>query len=318
MKIAITGAAGYIGQMLLERLAPDPTFKIVALDLKRPEPLPPGVEFAECDVRDPKVARGLEGCDTVVHLAFIVAPIHDNELTYSINVKGSRNVLSACETAGVTKLVVASSVAAYGRLPRTNRLITEDTPRLGDSASYYLHTKRILEEDLDTFEKRNPGVVLTRIRPSILMGPRNNNFAHELGLFPVLPRVPGGVYLPIVHEADVIDAFELAIKKDAPGAFIISLPEPITMEDIARQTGKRMFDIKFETLMRLLNLSYGLHLTEFSPDWLVSGETHWRFDTSRSRDILGWTPRHDLETTFAEMWENIRTRKWWTRILPWT
>lgn len=313
-QIVVTGAAGYIGQMLIERLAGGPGIKrIMAVDVKRPSPLPAGVEFRECDVRSPDLGKNLRGCDTVVHLAFIVADIHDRKLTYDINVNGSRNVFAACEEIGIEKLVAASSIAAYGRQPRENQVIVEETPRIGDSASYYLHTKRILEEDLDTFEQRNPGVIVTRLRPSILFGPKNHNFARELGRFPVLPRVPGGTFVPVVHEEDVVEAFVLAVERDAPGPFIISLPEPITLEEVALKTGKPMFAIQLPTLLRLLALAHRLHLTDFSPDWMVSAETCWRFDISRAREILGWSPKHDLETTFDQMWENIRQNRWWNR-----
>ena len=309
-KIAITGASGYIGQMLVERLAKAPGIKILALDLVKPGRLPPGVEFAPCDVRDPAITRRFQGCDVVVHLAFIVAAIHDREAIYDINTRGSRNVLNACEEAGVGKLVVASSVAAYGRQPRDNRRITEDTPRRGDSASYYLHTKRLLEEDLDLFEKRNPKIVLTRIRPSILLGKNNRNFVHELARFPRVPKVREGLYLPVVHEEDVIDAFELAVMKDAPGPFIISLPEPTSMEDMARALDKDTISMSRAQLLFLSRLGFKLHLTLFSPDWIVSGDTQWRFDISRAKNVLGWEPKHDLPSTIQEMADTIR-KNWW-------
>ncbi|HUT54675.1 MAG TPA: NAD-dependent epimerase/dehydratase family protein [bacterium] len=314
-KIAITGAAGYIGRMLVERLtAKKDVEKIVAVDVVRPVGLPSGVETAEVDVRDPAIVRSFKGMDTVVHLAFIVAAIHDIPKTYDINVNGSRNVLAACEKAGVEKLVAASSVAAYGRQPRDNRLINEDTPLTGDNASYYLHTKRLLEEALDEFEKRNPGVVVTRLRPSILIGPRNNNFAHELGRLLVVPHIREGAYLPVVHEEDVIDAFELALDRDVPGAFIISLPEPIAIEGFAARDRPRV-SVGIETLKKLSRIGYALHLTLLSPDWIVAAEGNWRFDLNRSREVLGWTPKHDLETTVREMLENVQRRPLWKRML---
>ena len=163
MKIAVTGAAGYIGQLLIERLAARPEVdKITAIDLHRPARMPAKVEFHSCDIRDRKLVKLLEGADVIIHLAFIVAPIHDLQATYSINVGGSRNLLAAAEAVQPEKLIVASSVAAYGIQPPSVDIITEDTPLRGDSSSYYLHSKRLVEEHLDVFEKRNPQIVLTR------------------------------------------------------------------------------------------------------------------------------------------------------------
>lgn len=313
-KIAITGAGGYIGRLLVEKLSGrDDVERIVALDVAGLTGLPSGVETAVCDVRDPDIARRLRGCDTVVHLAFIVAAIHDMAKTYDINVRGTRNVLAACEECGIEKLVVASSVAAYGRQPRDNKKITEDTPLLGDNSSYYLHTKRIMEEDLDVFEKRNPGVILTRLRPSILLGPKNNNFAQQLMTMPMVPVPKEGMALPVVHEDDVIEAFVLAVERDVPGAFIISLPEPMHMEDIAAMAGKRTFTVSFATMMSLSRILYALRLTKLSTDWVVAGEGNWRFDTSRAREVLGWEPTHDLETTMREMIAHAKGGKLWRR-----
>lgn len=314
-RIAITGASGYIGQLLIERLAEKPEVeKIIALDLKPPNPLPEKTEFIACDVRDPKLGDHLAGAEIVVHLAFIVSPIHDLDSTYDINLRGTRNLLAAVEKTRPGKLVVASSVAAYGIQPRSVELIDEATPLRGDSSSYYNHSKRLVEEHLDIFEKRNPDIILTRLRPSILLGPRNNNFAHEIGRLPSGLRVREGLFLPVVHEDDVIEAFELAVERDAPGPFIISLTEPVGFEDF--ETGKTgmTITVSINTLLRLSRIFYPLRLTKFSPDWIISAKTRWKFDISRAREILGWEPKHDLKTTIAQMMENIEQNKWRRRL----
>jgi nucleoside-diphosphate-sugar epimerase len=296
--------------MLVERLAARKEVeRIVAIDVAGLKKMPEKVETAEMDVRDPGIARCFQGCDIVVHLAFIVAAIHDLAKTYDINLNGTRNVLAACETAGIEKLVAASSVAAYGRQPRDNRLINEDTPLRGESSSYYLHTKRLVEELLDLFEKRNPGVIVTRLRPSILIGPRNDNFAQEIGKLKFSLRVKEGAFLPVVHEEDVIDAFELAVDRDAPGAFIISLPEPISLQEFSGGPRRFKLSLSLDTMMKICRAGYALHLTLLSPDWVISADANWRFDLTRSREVLGWSPKHDAQSSVAAMLENIQNKR---------
>jgi len=310
--IAITGSSGYIGRMLVERLTDrDEVEKVAAIDVADAGWNHPKVETWKMDVRDPAIGGALEGCDTVVHLAFIVAAINDVDETYSINLGGTRNVLSACEDAGIDKLVAASSMAAYGVQERSVGAITEDTPLRGDSGSYYLHTKRLVEEDLDVFEKRNPEVVVTRLRPSILLGPRNNNFAHEMGRFPFEVNVLEGATLPVVHEEDVVDAFELAVFRDAPGAFNISFEEPIDLSALgALMKGRqRRVSIGIDALNRISAVAYALRLTKLSPDWVYAARGNWRCDISRAREVLGWTPKRDLELTLQEMRDTIKGMK---------
>jgi nucleoside-diphosphate-sugar epimerase len=261
------------------------------------------------DVRDPGLVRVFEGCDTIVHLAFIVAPIHNLKETYSINLGGTRNVLAACEKIKPAKLVAASSMAAFGIQPKDNRVITEDTPLRSDSSSYYLHTKRLVELDLDVFEKRNPDTILTRIRPSILLGPQNDNFAQEIGRVTFRVNVREGGGLPIVHEKDVVDAFELAIDKDAPGAFIITIPEAAPLSDFAPPDAIGAINVSVPFAIAASRLAYRLRLTQMGPDWIVALNGNWKADISRARDVLGWVPKHDAPTTIREMMENIQAKK---------
>ncbi len=312
--IAITGASGYIGSMLLERLAARPEVgKVLALDVRPPGYLPANCEYARIDVRDPRIGKRLEGVDAVVHLAFIVSAIHDRDLIHDVNVNGNRNLLAAIEGSGVDKLVAASSVAAYGRLPRDNSIIDEDTPLRGESSSYYMLTKRMMEEDLDVFEKRNPGVIVTRLRPSILMGKGTRSFAREMGKLRFAPRIREGLYLPVVHEEDAVDAFELAVERDAPGAFIISLPEPMTLEEIVEGRGVPIRSFNRSTVLGASRIMFPLRLTRLSPDWIACADTRWRFEVSRARNALGWEPKRDKEKIVSDIWDNIEGKPRWRR-----
>jgi len=79
------------------------------------------LDFLKVDIRDPSLADFLKGRNVgaLVHLAFIVDPIHDEEEMYDINVSGTRNVLKICEDLGIGHVIVASSGVAYGAWPAT-------------------------------------------------------------------------------------------------------------------------------------------------------------------------------------------------------
>ncbi|MEY4169464.1 MAG: hypothetical protein RLZ94_537, partial [Actinomycetota bacterium] len=98
MKILVTGATGFIGTKLCERLRRD-GHQVVGLDLWLPSADQHLDAFIRGDIRDPDaVRRALAGCDTVFSLA---AAHHDfgiDEATYfDVNEQGSRVICDACD-----------------------------------------------------------------------------------------------------------------------------------------------------------------------------------------------------------------------------
>lgn len=123
-RVLVTGGAGFIGSHLVERLVHDGIETIVLDDLSvgRRENVPPGVTLIQGDVRDRHVVdEAISGVQGVVHLAARVsirasiAGFYDDAET---NLMGTLNVLQACASHNVNKLVYASSMAVYADSPR--------------------------------------------------------------------------------------------------------------------------------------------------------------------------------------------------------
>ena len=96
MRLAVTGISSYLARTLFPLLEQDPAVEeIVGLDLKPPAFQSAKLRFQRADVRDPALAGRLTGCDTLVHLAFIVMPIHDEKIADDINIAGSKNAFRA-------------------------------------------------------------------------------------------------------------------------------------------------------------------------------------------------------------------------------
>ncbi len=130
--IVVTGAAGFIGQHLTQRLLAAGDAPIVAVDnlhrgawgdLTAPA-APDRLTVVEGDVRDPALCTEvMAGADTVFHLAAqsnVIGALEDTRYSFETNVAGTFNVLSAAQAAGVQCVVLASSREVYGepdRLP---------------------------------------------------------------------------------------------------------------------------------------------------------------------------------------------------------
>lgn len=104
-KIAITGSEGTIGRRLCEDLSADN--EIVRIDVSS--------AGLAADVRDlPAIIEALRGCETVVHLAGVVAVDADWESVYGTNIGGTYNVYEAARINGLRRIIFASSNHCVG------------------------------------------------------------------------------------------------------------------------------------------------------------------------------------------------------------
>ncbi len=132
MKVLITGAAGFIGSFVTERLLDD-GFEIVGLDNFDPF-YPPEVKRAnlrkvgknprfrlvEGDFRDRALVETVfteDDLDAVIHLgarAGVRPSLEQAPLYVDVNLDGTINILEACRHHGVSKMLFASSSSVYG------------------------------------------------------------------------------------------------------------------------------------------------------------------------------------------------------------
>jgi UDP-N-acetylglucosamine 4-epimerase len=143
----VTGAAGFIGSHLAERLLALGQ-AVVGLDnfaTGKRENLPPGIRFIEADIRSLEACqRACEGADVVLHqaaLGSVPRSIDDPVASTEANVMGFLNMMLAARDQGVGRFVYASSSAVYGDHPALPKV--EDLT--GRAVSPYGLTKQIDE-----------------------------------------------------------------------------------------------------------------------------------------------------------------------------
>ncbi|UOE21953.1 NAD-dependent epimerase/dehydratase family protein [Thermobifida halotolerans] len=140
--VAVTGISGFLGFHLAERLVHE-GMRVVGLDRVPPAhdptamrgqevPMPgTGLVFERCDLSTDDLAPILRGMDTVFHLAGMsgVRESWGNRFSDYVhaNVLGTQRLLEACRTAGVQRVVIASSSSVYGSATGRPSL-TDDLP----------------------------------------------------------------------------------------------------------------------------------------------------------------------------------------------
>ncbi len=145
-KVVCVGGAGFVGAAVLEQFLPL-AGEIVIIDNFRTglrKELLDQVEVVEEDIRDSggDWIRAFSKADLVIHLAAnIDTPwsVRYMQEDFALNAMGTKNVVNACVTAGVPKIVYASSAAIYGAVTEDKLPITED--HYPEPASPYARSK---------------------------------------------------------------------------------------------------------------------------------------------------------------------------------
>lgn len=171
-QVALTGATGFVGHHValeLRRHGAD----VVALirpssDVRRLRAAGVGCRIAPLDEVS-GLARSLEGCDLVIHLAGAVGFDNAWDEYYRVNVQGTKNLLEAARQAGVRRVVHTSSIAAVGG-SATPRVLDETAVwNLGRYRVPYVTTKRWAEET--ALSANGKGLEVVVVNPASVVGP---------------------------------------------------------------------------------------------------------------------------------------------------
>ena len=224
VRVAITGANGFVGRALIAALLADGAdgaagdIRAIVRDPGRAATELPhaGLELRQADVTDPGSLRGaFDGIDAVVHTVAIPTERHGS--FERVNAEGTRAVVREAERAGVRRLVHVSAIGASAESPYP-----------------FLRTKG--EGEAAVAGSGLPHVVL---RPSILFGPGDDFFPRlRFSLrFPVVPLPGGGraLFQPL-HVEDLARAIRAALRGPMTGAFELGGPVPVTYRQMLEET----------------------------------------------------------------------------------
>jgi UDP-glucose 4-epimerase len=235
--ILITGAAGYLGHQLGNRLSTD--FQVTGIDLQARDDLQ--FPVLAMDIRDPALAELLRERQIthVVHLASVLQASKDRARDYDIDVNGTRNVLDACLAAGVGHLTVTSSGAAYGYYADNPAWIDEQDALRGNREFAYSDHKRLVEELLARYRREHPELTQLIFRPGTILGASTRNQITGIFLRPKVLAIRGSDSpFVFIWDQDVIGALELGLREDRSGIFNMAGDGAMRIDQIAARLGK--------------------------------------------------------------------------------
>jgi len=322
LTVAVTGPTGEIGRAFVTSLERSPAVKRIRGMARRPfDPAARGwkkVSYQRGDVLDEQaVATLAHGADVLVHLAFII--MGSPSESRAVNLDGSRNVFRAAVSAGVKRVVYASSVAAYGFHRDNPQPLTEDVPARGTGSHYYSAQKAEVEALL-TQTLAGSATEAYVFRPCIVGGrdasllidnlPYTQISAHLpqpllslLGSVPAIkPVLPDpGVPFQLVHHDDVATALRAGVLgRGAPGVYNLAAPGQLTVSELAAELGWYSIPVPALAVDAIADALARLEFLPPQAQWISAFREPVIMDTSKARRELGWRVKHNALETLRE------------------
>lgn len=318
-KVLVTGATGFTGGKLAERLVQDGhnvvAFVRASSNVKKLHEL--GIECRIVDIRDANdVTNNFTGVKKVFHIAAAYRSEHaDHGEFHAVNVGATKNLLNAADRFGVERFVHCSTVGVQGEI--------EEPPAAEDyrfkPGDHYQQSK--LDGELLALEYFRSGIPVSVVRPVGIYGPGDTRF---LKLFRPIQRGrfvmigDGDVLYHMTYIDDLVEGFILAGERpEALGEiFTIAGPEYTSIRElvdtIADVLGRRAPRLRVpfqpvfwasvicDYLCRAVNINPPLY-----PRRVEFFELDRAFSTDKAQRLLGYRAKISLSEGLA------RTARWY-------
>ena len=311
IKIFVTGANGFLGSHLTDRLL-ERGAEVHVLVRKSSSLrwlLGKKVHYHYGDIaaHSKGLQEGLEGAGQVFHVAGVIRARYPRTY-YEVNATGTANLLETClrVNPSVKRVVVVTSIASHGPNPNDSPMTEEDECH---PLTDYGKSKRDAELIALRFRDRLPVAI---VRPPAIYGPRDEQVYYFFRMLKkgvaILPGW-GRRVLNLAHVQDVVTGLLLAAEHPkAPGeVFFVGEDRNYDWEeaaDILARAVRRTGVIKVrvpkplvygiagvaEAIIRLSGILLPVNLA-YARNFL---QRNWAVDISKAREVLGFQPAYPL------------------------
>ncbi|MGY4533491.1 UDP-glucose 4-epimerase [Pseudomonas sp. TE3786] len=307
MRVLITGAAGFIGQQLLNELAVQhPKWTLIAADI-RPQTtqgLKLNVEPVLLDISQHSQVLECVAAwrpDAIVHLASVVTPprgMSDAQL-HAIDVGGTRSIVEAALANNVQQLIVTSSGAAYGYFPENADWIDENDPLRGHEHFAYAKHKREVEMLLANTRRQHPALKQLILRPGTILGKRVNNQITDMFKKRAVLGIKGSnSRFVFIWDQDVVAIIRQGLESGAHGIYNLAGDGALSLEEIAGILGKPYRPLPAGLICGALRILKPLGLSQYGPEQLDFLRYRPVLNNRRLKEEFGYQPRYTSREAF--------------------
>jgi len=316
MNILVTGASGFVGSRLLERL--DLSF-VKALGRSLPDNFPSSQFYKQSiDCVTADYSEALSNVDTVIHLAGRVHMMNEppevdvSSAFHQVNTVGTLNLARQAQQEGVKRFIFLSTIKVNGEGTDLNIPFKPSDER--HPQDFYGLSKSEAEEQLFQLAEET-GLEIVIIRPTLVYGPGvKANFASLIEL------VSKGLPLPfgritdnkrsLVSVTNLVDLIVTCIdhSKAANQVFLVSDDHDVSTSQMVRliATSLGKFDWQLPVPKWFFKITGSILGKQDVVDRLL-GSLH--VDITRTKEILDWKPPQTLEEGFKETAEAFLLNK---------
>jgi 2-alkyl-3-oxoalkanoate reductase len=321
--VLVTGGGGFLGKAIVKRLIEAGKNVRSFSRSFYPELKSMGVDQIQGDIGDHSAVRkACHGIQTVFHVAAKPGVWGNYKDYYKTNVTGTKNVIEACNTHNISKLIYTSSPSVvFNGMDMEG--VDESVPYPDHFQAHYPKTKAIAEQIV--FNATSDKLRTVILRPHLIWGPGDNHLVPRIIAKAGRLKIVGNgknlidtVYIDNAADAHILAANKLDETPQISGnIYFISQDEPILLwdminaflkasglapvnESISKKTAW-LVGAAFEFFYKILQIGKEPPMTRFVADELAT--SHW-FDISAAKRDLGYSPRVSIKEglTILENW----------------
>jgi UDP-glucose 4-epimerase len=294
MRILVTGSEGLLGSWTVPALR-EAGHEVFTLDIKA-RPAADREHHTAGDLRDVFVARNVvPGMDVVVHLAAMPFDAAVADQVLDINVRGTWNVCTACEEAGVPRIVYASSINALGAVGghRAAQYLPIDDAYPCHPAPGYQLSKYLSDEICRSYTYRY-GITTLSLRFGLIAPSQPTGRRWSIFHMPPEVRLRMGLheYWGYVDARDAADAVVKACSVDGVehGEYLIFADDTTVDVPTAQLVAEHYPDTPWPNVSLEEYVAHSPHRS--------------LMDCTQAKRVLGWQPQHSWRT------EPVAPRPW--------